>query len=60
MLSKSEKAEYRSHLFRHLDGIVTAPAAYALHQEELCDYLLEKGECTLAQLCEKFSATMAI
>ena len=56
MISKQEQADLRSTLFRHLDGIVTAPTAYALFTAGVTDYLLENKEATLDELCEKFTA----
>ncbi len=56
MLSKQEKAKLRSRLFRHLDGIVTAPSAYALKETGVTDYLLQKQSTTLDELSAKFSA----
>lgn len=56
MLSKQEKAEFRSQLFRHLDGIVTAPSAYVLKENGITDYLLQKKSATLAELSSKFDA----
>ena len=56
MLTRKEQAELRSELFRHLDGIVTAPTAYALYTKGVTKALLEKGECSLATLAEEFNA----
>ena len=56
MISKQEQADLRSTLFRHLDGIVTAPSAYALFTAGVTDYLLKNMEATLDELCEKFAA----
>jgi len=56
MISKEEKSEMRSTLFLHLDGIVTAPTAFALHEQGVTNYLLLKKECTLLDLAEQFSA----
>lgn len=56
MLSKQEKANLRSRLFQHLDGIVTAPSAYALKKNGVCDYLLQKKTATLDELCSHFNA----
>jgi hypothetical protein len=56
MISKKEQANLRSTLFRHLDGIATAPTAYALHTTGITTYLIENKEATLDQLCEKFKA----
>lgn len=56
MLSQGQKSELRSQLFRHLDGIVTAPSAYALHEKGVCDYILSEKACTLEELSSKFKA----
>lgn len=56
MLSKQEQSILRADLFFHLDGIVTAPTAYALHQKGVTTYILEKKECSLVELVEKFKA----
>jgi len=55
-ISKQEKAQYRASLFKHLDGIVTAPSAYELHAKGITDYLLEKKSCTLSELTTIFNA----
>jgi hypothetical protein len=56
MLSKPEKVILRSKLFRHLDGIVTCPAAHVLHEKGITDYLLEKKSVTLADISSEFKA----
>jgi len=56
MISKIEQAKYRSYMFRHLDGIVCAPSAYALYKKGVLTFLLEHGSCELAELSEKFDA----
>ena len=56
MISKKEQAKLRSTLFRHLDGIVTAPSAYALFQKGIVDYLLTQKEVSLQELAGKFKA----
>ena len=56
MLTREEKRKYRSDLFRHLDGLVTAPTAYVLHEKGLLDYLIQNKEVSLSQLCETFKA----
>jgi len=56
MISKSEKAIFRGDLFRHLDGIVTAPTAFSLLEKGLTDYILENKKVTLTELCSKFKA----
>ena len=56
MISKQKQAELRAVLFRHLDGIVTAPTAYALLEKGVTDHLLANKECSLQELCEHFKA----
>lgn len=56
MLSKSEQAAFRSEIFRHLDGIVTAPVAHALHQKGITTALLSEGHADLAELSKRFAA----
>ncbi|MDI9258122.1 class I SAM-dependent methyltransferase [Flavobacterium sedimenticola] len=50
------KSELRSILFRHLDGITTAPTAYVLHQKGVLAYLLEKQTATLGSVTAAFKA----
>ena len=54
MLSVSEKKEYRSELFRHLDGIAVAPVAFALKEKGVLDFILKKKELTLNDIVEAF------
>ena len=56
MLSKSNKEQLRSVIFRHLDGIATATTAYALHEKGVLNYLLEEQKVDLHQLVNKFDA----
>lgn len=56
MLSKEQKRNYRSDLFRHLDGIAVAPTAYALFEKGILEYLIEKKSDTLENLTSKFNA----
>lgn len=56
MLSKKEKSEYLGTIFRHLDGIVTAPSAFALHEKGVLNYILEKERVSLKEVTEKFKA----
>ena len=46
MLSISEKNQYRSELFRHLDAICIAPVAFALKEKEV----------SVSQICDSFNA----
>jgi SAM-dependent methyltransferase len=56
MLSISEKNQYRSELFRHLDGIGIAPVAYALKEKGILDYILKEQQVSLEQICNFFHA----
>jgi len=56
MLSKQEKSRYREEIFRHLDGMVTAPVVWSLHRKGVLDVLLGAGEATLAGLTHRFGA----
>ena len=51
-----DKHNLRCTIFKHLDGLVTAPVAYALHQKGVLDYILERHHVTLAELTETFRA----
>jgi len=52
----TDKHELRSTIFRHLDGLATAPVAVALQKKGILDYLLAHKEATLAELVSKFKA----
>lgn len=56
MYSKEELRTLRSKLFRHLDGIVIAPSAYALKEHGVTDYLLAQKTADLDELTKKFDA----
>ncbi|MFN4080323.1 MAG: class I SAM-dependent methyltransferase [Saprospiraceae bacterium] len=56
MLSKQEKNTFRAEIFRHLDGIVVAPTAFALRKKGVIDYLLECGKADLGDLTRRFGA----
>ncbi|MEM7185986.1 MAG: class I SAM-dependent methyltransferase [Bacteroidota bacterium] len=56
MLNTSQKATYRSELFRHLDGIGIAPVAYALHEKGVFDFILNSNSCEIDELASKFEA----
>lgn len=49
-------SELRATIFRHLDGIVTAPTALALHEKGVLAHLLEHGEAALSDLTTTFRA----
>ncbi len=50
------KSERLSTIFRHLDGIVTAPVAFALHEKGVLNYLLKNKQATLHEITEQFKA----
>ncbi len=55
MLMKT-KSELRGILFRHLDGIVTVPASYSLHNKGVLDYIFQQKKVSLKELTAKFTA----
>lgn len=54
--TKAIKKKYRGDLFRHLDGIVTAPCAYILFSKGVTDYLLKAKRASLKQITKEFKA----
>src|SRR6218665_522087 len=52
----ADNSNHRSTIFKHLDGLATAPAAIALQKKGVLQYLLERKSATLVELAEKFSA----
>jgi len=51
-----DKNNLRSTIFRHLDGLATAPVAVALNKKGVLDFILENKETTLAHLSNQFNA----
>jgi len=56
MISHDQGKQYREELFRHLDGIVTAPSAYTLYDKGVLSYLLTHEAVKLTTLTKQFSA----
>ena len=56
MLTREQKRAFRSDLFRHLDGLVTAPTAYVLHEHSVLEFILEQKSCSLSEITSKFKA----
>lgn len=56
ILSRQDKSVLRSTIFRHLDGIATAPTAFALHQAGVLEFLQKESKADLSQLVKKFKA----
>lgn len=55
-LTKQDKAALRATIFRHLDGIVTAPTAYTLLERGVLQHLLEHKTADVTELATKFKA----
>ncbi|NNE28584.1 MAG: class I SAM-dependent methyltransferase [Saprospiraceae bacterium] len=55
-MTKADKARLRGDLFRHLDGIVTAPTALALHKRGVLDFLLKEKNASLSEIREAMGA----
>ncbi len=55
-LTKQDKAALRATIFRHLDGIATAPTAYTLLEKGVLQYLLENKTADVTELAAKFQA----
>ncbi len=56
MISKSEQSQLRARLFRHLDGLVTAPTAYELFKHGVLETLGQGENYDLKELTESFGA----
>lgn len=55
-MTREDKKLLRADLFRHLDGIVCIPTAFALHEAGVLDHLLEHGSIKLSSLTSAFKA----
>lgn len=55
-LTKQDKAALRATIFRHLDGIVTAPTAYPLLERGVLAHLLEHKTADVTELTSTFKA----
>src|SRR4051812_12486501 len=55
-LTKQDKAILRATIFRHLDGIVTAPCAYSLLERGVLDHLLRHKTADVTELASSFKA----
>lgn len=49
-----DNVSLRSTIFRHLDGLVTAPVAFCLYKKGVLAYILERKEICLSELSAKF------
>ncbi|MBB4802597.1 hypothetical protein HNP37_002672 [Flavobacterium nitrogenifigens] len=52
----TDKSQLLSSIFRHLDGLVTAPVAIALKKKSVLEYILEKEQLSLSELTNVFKA----
>lgn len=55
-LTKQDKAELRATIFRHLDGIVTAPTAYTLFEKGVLEHFLQHKTADVTELASSFKA----
>lgn len=55
-LTKQDKAALRATIFRHLDGIVTAPTAYTLLEKGVLEHLLAEKQVDVTELSTHFRA----
>ena len=51
-----DNVSLRSTIFRHLDGLVTAPVAFCLYKKGVLIHILDKNEICLSELSSKFKA----
>jgi len=56
MLTREEKKQLRSKLFRYLDGLGVAPTAYVLHAKGVTKYLLDNSEVEISTISNHFNA----
>jgi hypothetical protein len=55
-MTKQDKANLRSAIFRHLDGIATAPTAYTLLERGVLQYLLDNKVANVTEIAARFRA----
>jgi hypothetical protein len=51
-----DNVSLRSTIFKHLDGLVTAPVAYSLYKKGVTGFILNKKQVSLSELTDKFKA----
>ncbi len=56
MLTRADKKILRADLFRHLDGLVTAPTAFILFDKGVLKYILEQKQISIKELSNHFKA----
>ncbi|SFT06658.1 N-6 DNA Methylase [Zhouia amylolytica] len=56
MLTKQQKQSYRAELFKHLDGIVTAPTVTSLYENKVIEFLSKlKDPVEINEISSKFN-----
>ncbi len=55
-LTKQDKAAFRATIFRHLDGIATAPTAYTLLERGVLEHILQHKAVDVTELASGFQA----
>ncbi|RMB57601.1 class I SAM-dependent methyltransferase [Dokdonia sinensis] len=56
MINTALQATYRARLFRHLDGIVVAPSAYALYSKGITKRILNEKSVSVSELSQATNA----
>ena len=56
MLTKKDKEQLRSIIFRHLDGIAVGTTAFALYKKGVIKHLQDNNQATLSDLTTTFNA----
>ncbi len=56
MLTKLDKEQFRSIIFRHLDGIATATTAHSLYKKGVLQYILTHKKSSIENLSKAFNA----
>jgi hypothetical protein len=51
-----DNVSLRSTIFRHLDGLVTAPVAFSLYKKGVTGFILNKRQVSLSELSKEFKA----
>ena len=52
----TDKSQLLSSIFRHLDGLVTAPVAIALKNKSVLEFILNKKQTSISELTYAFNA----
>ncbi len=52
----TDTSQLRSSIFRHLDGLATAPVAIALKNKAVLEFILKKKQIQLTELVTVFKA----